>query len=87
MWLCDRIGYQCKSSGEEMARKKELIMVGIVDAEGYELDNRVYGRKGSSPTQRHGNARISVLRKYKHGKERNNHNGWLGSVSEERQGC
>lgn len=29
-----------------MAKKKELIMVGIVDAEGYELDNRVYSAGG-----------------------------------------
>ena len=50
-----------------MAKTKELIMIGIVDTEGYELDNRVYSADGVSPTQRHGNARITVLRKY--GKE------------------
>ena len=63
-----------------MAKKKELIMVGIVDAEGYELDNRVYSAGGASPTQRHGNARISVLRKYERGQERNNRDGRVRSI-------
>ena len=69
-----------------MAKKKELIMVGVVDAEGYELDNRVYSAVGTSPTQRHGNARISVLRKYERGQERHNRDGWVGCIPSERQG-
>ena len=47
--------------------EKKLIMLGIVDEDGYELDNRTYSRKGVCPTQRAGNARITVIRNY--GKE------------------
>ena len=64
--------------------EKTLIMVGIIDEEGYELENRVYARGGISPTQRAGNARINVLRAY--GKE--NHSNRIAQPTEEctRQG-
>ena len=43
---------------------KKLIMLGILDEEGYESDNRIYGRGGVSPTEKAGNMRIKVVRKY-----------------------
>lgn len=44
--------------------EKNLNMMGIIDS-GYEMDNRVYDRKKISPTIKHGNARINVLKRWK----------------------
>ena len=50
-------------------KEKTIIMQGIVDEDGYELDNRVYFRGGCIPTERAGNSRIKVVRKYERSKE------------------
>jgi len=42
---------------------KKIKKLGIIDADGYELDNRVYARGGVSPTIKAGNARINTVRK------------------------
>ena len=44
--------------------EKERLMLGIIDEEGYEKDNRVYWVGGCCPTLTCGNALIKVLRKY-----------------------
>lgn len=51
--------------------EKKLDMLGIVDKDGYELENRVYGRWGGCPTERAGNAKISTIRKVKYEKKTN----------------
>lgn len=43
--------------------KKKLRVIGIIDKEGFEIDNRVYDR-GGCPTQRAGNMNTLVIRKY-----------------------
>ena len=48
-----------------MEKKPKAIMLGLINPEGYELDNRVYFRGGISPTQRVSNAKFKVIKKWK----------------------
>lgn len=44
--------------------EKELKILGIIDADGYELDNRVYSGGGIAPCMTSGNVHKKVVRKY-----------------------
>jgi hypothetical protein len=46
---------------------KRCIQIGILDTQGYELDNRVYSRGGCCVTLKAGNAKVKVIRKYEKG--------------------
>lgn len=56
-----------------LIKEKKIIMLGVMDSQGYELDNRVYSAGGALPTQRAGNARITVVRKYEADKKDRQH--------------
>ena len=45
--------------------KKKVIISGIENPNGYEVDNRVYDRVGISPTQRAKKPLIKVIKKWK----------------------
>lgn len=44
--------------------EKNLILLGVIDEEGFELSNRVYARGGNAPTITSGNGKIRVTRRY-----------------------
>lgn len=62
--------------------EKNLIMVGIIDEEGFELSNRVYARGGTAPTITSGNGKIRITRKYE---KETNHSRELRQEPKEEQ--
>ena len=51
---------------------KRCIQIGIINTQGYELDNRVYSRGGCCVTLKAGNVKVKVVRKY----ETSDCSGW-----------
>ena len=49
--------------------QKKCLLIGLLDTQGYESDQRVYSRGGCAITVKAGNLRTQVIRKY----ERDNH--------------
>lgn len=43
---------------------KKGIVIGIIDENGFEQENRVYFRGGCSPTSRAGNPKMLTIRRY-----------------------
>ena len=46
---------------QDKTRQDKLILIGIIDQSGYELENRVYSIQGIAPTVTAGVAKINIL--------------------------
>lgn len=44
--------------------QKKCLLIGLLDTQGYESDQRVYSRGGVAITVKAGNLRTQVIRKY-----------------------
>ena len=62
--VCAASSYLSRQTYGIKEMEKRLKILGIIDAEGYELDNRVYSGGGISPCMTTGNAKKNVVRKY-----------------------
>ena len=62
--VCAASSYLSRQTYGIKEMEKRLKILGIIDADGYELDNRVYSGGGISPCMTTGNAKKNVVRKY-----------------------
>ena len=46
---------------QDKTRQDKLILIGIIDQNGYELENRVYSIQGIAPTVTAGGIKINIL--------------------------
>ena len=51
--------------------EKKLKLIGIIDKDRFELDNRVYSRGGCNPTLKAGNAHVQIIRRQNNEKKEN----------------
>ena len=58
-------GYAADKGFETMEKRNKRVVIGILDPNGFEQDNRVYSRGGCCPAERANNSTILVIRKWR----------------------